>query len=79
MHKSLNIFRLTSKAFSQLWILSANPERTGALVAFAKQSATKRYQSSSTKTESLGTEQGRNNNISAGFDLAINLNPDPTS
>ena len=74
-----NVFRLTGKEFSQFRILSCNTYRTGIAVTLTHHQATETNQNCSGKTKLFRTKQCTDNHITPGFQLAINLKPNPVT
>ena len=70
------MFRLSLKALSQAGILGRDSNRAGIFVALANHNAAERYENCRRKAEFLGSEERAYYDVSAGFQLSVNLHAD---
>ena len=68
-----DVFRLAGEFLAQHRILGGNTHRTGVEVAFAHHDAALDHQRRGGKAELVGAEQRADDDIAAGFELAVDL------
>ena len=64
---------------AQRRVLGGHTHRAGVQVAFAHHDAALDHQGCSSETEFIGTQQGTNRHIAAGFHLTVGLHPNATA
>ena len=75
-HEVDDVLRLAREAFAQHWVLGGDADRAGVQVADAHHNAAHRHQRPGGKTEFLGAEQGGDDHVAPGLQLAVGLDND---
>ena len=76
-HEVDDVLRLARKAFAQLRVLRGHADRAGVEVADAHHDAAHRHQRRGGEPEFLGPQQGGDDHVAAGLQLAVGLDDNP--